>query len=213
MIERETALNRAEKEQYGWFLGHEFFTKSMFGHLDQFYAHTWDKLSEEGKAEMSQRVWEGVRRRQYEFMELPETVKEKEAKQMHSFLTREGTRDRFASAVPIDDQRDFLESYSAGHCQASYAVLNRPGFASAFVDRAQAEVASQDVTDGKSSLKDAIKAGMKMPQIAVSNGTGQGGSLADLNLDDDVLETLKAAQDAPAKSAVNLESSGQQRRR
>ena len=75
---KEAALNTKEKEQYSGFLKEDFFTKKDFGRLDDFYAHTWDRLSEGGKEQMSKRIWEGVRRNEYKFTDLPKDVQEKE---------------------------------------------------------------------------------------------------------------------------------------
>ena len=52
LAEQETALNAREREEYGSFLKEEFFTKKDFGKLEQFYRHTYDRLSEGGKEEM-----------------------------------------------------------------------------------------------------------------------------------------------------------------
>lgn len=42
-------------------------------------AQGYHKLTDGGKAEMSTRVWNGVRRKKYEFIELPDIVKEKDS--------------------------------------------------------------------------------------------------------------------------------------
>src|SRR5690606_14217747 len=60
--QQEAALSAAEREQYAAFLSLEFFTKEDFPALERFYGGAWDRLSDGGKAEMSHRVWEGVRR-------------------------------------------------------------------------------------------------------------------------------------------------------
>lgn len=126
MVERETALNAAEKEQYQGFLQKEYFTKSDFSSLEQFYSNTWDRLTEGGKAEMSHRVWEGVRREEYRFTELPETVKEKEAQRLRDAL---GAGNRDLEAIPETDRSDFINSWDAGRKKESYQVLDRPSFA------------------------------------------------------------------------------------
>jgi len=46
--------------------------------LDAFYASSYDKLSDEGKAQMSTRIQEGIRRGEFEFSDLPERVQKKE---------------------------------------------------------------------------------------------------------------------------------------
>jgi hypothetical protein len=57
LAENETALSRKEKEAYSGFLKEEYFTKRDFDRLEQFYTHTWDRLSEKGKDLMSVRIW------------------------------------------------------------------------------------------------------------------------------------------------------------
>jgi len=84
LAENETSLSREEKKTYSGFLKEEYFTKKDFNRLEQFYAHTWDRLSEKGKNEMSHRVWEGIRRDEYIFSELPETVQGKEADRVYT---------------------------------------------------------------------------------------------------------------------------------
>lgn len=125
MVERETALNAAEKEQFRGFLMKEFFTKGDFSSLENFYAGAYDRLTEEGKSEMSYRVWEGVRREEYRFSELPETVKEKEAQRLRNAL---GAGNRELEAIPANDRSDFINSWDAGRKEESYQVLNRPAF-------------------------------------------------------------------------------------
>jgi hypothetical protein len=75
MVERETKLNEEEKERYGSFLQKEYFTKSDFNELDHFYSHSYDKLSNEGKAEMHTRIEEGIRRGEFRREELPTSVR------------------------------------------------------------------------------------------------------------------------------------------
>lgn len=142
MVERETALNAAEKEQYQGFLQKEYFTKSDFSSLEQFYSNTWDRLTEGGKAEMSHRVWEGVRREEYRFTELPETVKEKEAQRLRDAL---GAGNRDLQAIPETDRRDFIDTWDAGRKKESYQVLNRPSFSKS-VSVSPALVPEKDVT-------------------------------------------------------------------
>ncbi len=50
---RETALSASERETYRGFLEKAYFTKNDFGKLEEFYTHSYDRLSEGGKDEMS----------------------------------------------------------------------------------------------------------------------------------------------------------------
>lgn len=126
LVERETALNAAEKEQYGSFLKQEYFTKADFGRLDEFYTNTYDKLTAEGKAQMSYRVWEGVRREEYRFSAMPESVKEREAAGVRQGLE---AGHKNLKAIPEEDRSDFINAWDAGRKHESYKVLDRPSFA------------------------------------------------------------------------------------
>ncbi len=75
---KETKLNAGERETYRGFLEKSYFTKKDFGKLDEFYTHSYDKLSEGGKEEMSKRIHEGIRRGEFREADLPETVLEKD---------------------------------------------------------------------------------------------------------------------------------------
>lgn len=58
LVQKEARLSAAEKQQYGSFLEKDFFTKNDFDDLDKFYGSAWDRLTDDGKAQMSHRVWE-----------------------------------------------------------------------------------------------------------------------------------------------------------
>ncbi|MFD0894729.1 hypothetical protein KBB96_05070 [Luteolibacter ambystomatis] len=76
MVEREAKLNEEEKRKYAEFLAKDYFTKSDFADLSRFYTDggAYDRLSEGGKAEMNERVKEGVRRGKYNESDLPDNV-------------------------------------------------------------------------------------------------------------------------------------------
>ena len=78
MVERETRLSAQEKEVYAGFLEKDYFTKKDFKNLDSFYATSYDKLSDDGKAQMSTRIQEGILRGEFEFSDLPERVQKSE---------------------------------------------------------------------------------------------------------------------------------------
>jgi hypothetical protein len=79
MVEREAKLNKEEKEKYANFLSKDYFTRSDLKELDRFYADggAYDRLSDEGKAQMSHRVEEGIRRGEISREELPDNIKRK----------------------------------------------------------------------------------------------------------------------------------------
>lgn len=129
LAELEHKLNTEEKQQYSGFLKLDYFTKANFDELESFYANSWDKLSESGKAEMSSRVWEGIKRKEYTFEELPETVREKESERMYKQLTGRIEPSASLQYVPAQDRADFVREYEAGNEQAASRILSRPAFA------------------------------------------------------------------------------------
>src|SRR5579862_2338970 len=48
LAEKEARLNADERKTFAGFLKEEFFTKADFGHLEEFFAKSWDRLSEHG---------------------------------------------------------------------------------------------------------------------------------------------------------------------
>jgi hypothetical protein len=61
MAQREAALTEAERQEYAELLKHVHFTRAEFPKLEHFYSHGYDKLSDVGKNQMSQRIWDGIR--------------------------------------------------------------------------------------------------------------------------------------------------------
>jgi hypothetical protein len=127
-IEREMALNDNEKQTYESFLREDFFTKKDFGRLDKFYSETWDRLTESGKTEMSHRIWEGVRRDEYKFNELPKSVREKEMKQAYKLLRDLSKGPESALRIPEKDRSDFIHAYESGNQEEAGRILERESF-------------------------------------------------------------------------------------
>jgi hypothetical protein len=126
--EREKALTAQEKETFNGFLHKEFFTKNDFGALEKFYAKTWDRLSEHGKDEMSHRVWEGIRRDEYSFTELPKVVREKEMERAYGRLNQSAIGAGAAAEIPEKDRQDFIRAYEAGKKDEAAKALERESF-------------------------------------------------------------------------------------
>lgn len=61
LAEKEQALNQSERAEYISFLRLPRFRKTDFAELERFYKKPYDKLSKQGKDEMSHRVWAGTR--------------------------------------------------------------------------------------------------------------------------------------------------------
>ncbi len=128
VIEQEAALNSEERREYAGFLRKEFFTKSDFHSLAHFYAHSWDKLTESGKEQMSHRLWGGIRHGEYTFQELPEVVKEKESEGLYEQLRESKKASPELMAIPLEDRNAFLNAWKNKDCSKAYEILDRPSF-------------------------------------------------------------------------------------
>lgn len=128
IAERETALNEAERKTFAGFLEKSFFKKDDFPQLDEFYAKSWNRLSERGKDEMSFRVWEGVRRKEYSFDSLPEVLKDAETDRAYMHMTRGDSCSR-ADRISAGDRIEFIGTYERGDREGAEKILNRRTFA------------------------------------------------------------------------------------
>lgn len=143
-VQKETALTPREREQYGSFLELEYFTRADFDRLAGFYAHSWDRLTEDGKAQMSHRVWEGIRHGEFTFGQLPEQVREKEAGRIYQQFSGKGGDDLKTHAIPAKDREDFIREYEAGNKAQAVEVLNRKSFVEQ-ISRTSAPQSRQDL--------------------------------------------------------------------
>lgn len=196
MVERETALNQAEREQYGVFLAKEFFTKSDFGELESFYTNTWDRLTEGGKAQMSHRVWEGVRRDEYKFSELPEVVKEKEAESLRELLARSKRAPSDLDNILERDRDEFISAWDAGKKRESYEILDRPVFAENVAKSAEAVPKMDEASRRKGDEGKIVQSESGRNDSKVTTPPQRGGK-ADVGLSTDFLVTLADADEKP----------------
>ncbi len=128
LAQKEAALTAREQAEYSGFLKEDFFTKRDFGRLEHFYAGAWNRLSEEGKYEMSHRVWEGIRHNEYRFTDLPKDVREKEEDRIYSKLSDPAKLHNTMQQIPESDRADFVRAYDAGDREETGKVLNRESF-------------------------------------------------------------------------------------
>lgn len=77
---------------------------------------------------MSHRVWEGVRRDEYQFSELPEMVKQKEAQQVYGMLSGAKQMPEELNNIPVGDRNDFTRAWGSGRKNEAYIVLDRSSF-------------------------------------------------------------------------------------
>ena len=112
---------------------------------------------------MSCRVWGGIRRGEFEFQDMPEVIKEKEAASLREAL---GAGNRDLEAIPETDRSDFINSWDAGRKKESYQLLDRPSFAKA-VSVTPAVVPEKEVTS------QAVKADVVKDKINAKTGKVQ----------------------------------------
>lgn len=198
-VAREAALNAQEKQAYGGFLQKEFFTKRDFNSLDEFYSQSWDKLSEPGKTEMEHRVWEGIRKEEYKFSELPESVRERSADRVYKGLVANDTNVVDDSNIPEKDKQDFMRAFRSGNNREAHKLLDRDSFTN--------NVAVKSFADGESLSKNSNRSttvAVETSSTASKQTVGEQ-DLVSINLDKltmvDVPEKISSA-DIPHNSSA-----------
>ena len=190
LVERESALSDAEKKEYRTLLEHSHFTKSMFGAIEHFYAHSYDKLTEGGRAEVSHRVWEGVRQGEYRFQELPEIVKQKEAASLNDQLKRKTVEPELL-AIPIEERRAFLDAWVNKDCRKAYAILDRPTFAAHVSKSSEPAIKSESKAVTNSEVGSKVVA-METRESETSNTKTTGNAVGETEFKLDDLKLLNA---------------------
>lgn len=206
--QREVALNMEERRQFTEFLAKDHFTKADFGSLEKFYQSAWDRLSEDGKAEMSHRVWEGVRLKEYEFRELPEAVKQKEAERLRDQLTHVQISTDL-QRIPESDREDFIRAWDNGKSGEAYEVLDRPVFAENVDTKGttvEAETAIVKTTEARIVAERQLSAegsdNSPNPQRLAKELSLGNIRLVDSGDSKPVVPTVNASKEAPAPSEV-----------
>lgn len=128
LVQQEANLTSAERQQFTSFLESPFFTRADFHELIDFYGSAYDRLSDRGKAEMSHRVWEGIRQGEYQFTELPENVRNKEMERLMGVLSDPEKMPENLKRIPEKDREDFMAAINAGKRDEAAQILNREGF-------------------------------------------------------------------------------------
>lgn len=205
LAQKESALSRSEKETYSGFLSKEFFTKKDFGNLEHFYSHTWDRLSEGGKDQMSRRIWEGVRRDEYKFSDLPTTVREKETERAYARLKKPALGISTESRIPGTDRDDFIRAYEGGKRDDAEKVLDREGFRrNLFTQSGMNRRSSPDI----GSAKDAERVQKNLSSTPAAHQTVatdvEFSAKADLDLSTLKLDGIKLAEVAKQQSSTEI---------
>lgn len=207
LAQNEANLSTSEKETFSGFLGKDFFTKNDFSSLDKFYTNTWDRLSQTGKDEMSHRVWEGVRRDEYKFSELPNSVREKESKQVYNLIRDSAEKSGDLSRIPEKDRGEFVRAFEARKREEAVRILDRESFRENMFKHPESKANNHlDVQRGREANGDSVE--RRTASRVNPDNKQQSGQEADTagNMD---LSALKSngvqLADAPAKpSPANI---------
>lgn len=210
MAESEKALSAPEREQFDGFLKKDFFTKDDFGALEKFYAKTWDRLSENGKNQMSKRVWEGIRRDEYTFSELPKVVQEKEADRAYAVFKKRDSEAAKDPHIPQVDRDDFIRAYESGDREKAGKVLERDSFKQNMFRGPESAVnlskAAQGRGDAGAQIEKQTAKAADAPKPAPISGSKSDFDAAAINLDGLTMAPVPAkisSADLPSAVASN----------
>ena len=206
IAEKEAALDAHEQRTYDGFLKEEYFSKEDFGRLEEFYAHAYDRLSEHGKEELSHRIWEGVRRDEYKFTDLPKVVQEKETDRAYAVLKKREVGTSKLAAIPESDRQDFISAYEAGHKEQAEKILDRKSFRENMsISAPSKERTDKAVTSGQTIDKAAVEKDTSVEKQR-TDPPPQSGGKADLDLSAANLRLngVKSADNQQAVAATNI---------
>ena len=194
MVEREIALSRQEKDTLSGFLRQYYFRKRDFDALAVFYENSWDKLSEEGKDEMSERIWNGVHHGEYRFEDLPSEVSEREAQWLYHSI--ENDREKMIRATGLDNAtcERFADLWKSGRKAESYQMLSESALGE-YVSKTQQTLPNQEI------LSETVNAQENVDTAKKESSQNTGGA-AGIPLSDGLLARLDTIADidgAPLK--------------
>lgn len=126
LVMQETRLSAAEKEVYGGFLQQDHFSREDFEELDHFYADggAWDRLSENGKKNMSERFWKGIEQGEYTLQEAPQNVRNKESDQLAFYIQNADKAPKAVLRMNPEVKEDFIRAHESGDQEAAVEILN-----------------------------------------------------------------------------------------
>lgn len=170
MVAKETKLTHQEKTIYAEFLHQEHFTKKNFEALEGFYQNSWDRLSTEGKREMSQRFWLGVEQGEYRFEEAPQSVRSKEAEQLAHYTRHPEEAPDVIKRMTPETKRAFLEAHETGDHATTNEILSRNDLFEKDIEglsQASSEHSDEAASlDQKTSLEDSAYSTKNMETLA-----------------------------------------------
>ena len=158
LVAQETNLSHQERLTYSEFLHQEHFTKANFEELDEFYQGPWERLSADGKREMSQRFWMGVEQGEYSFKEAPKSVRDKEADQLAHYTKHPEEAPEVIQRMSPQIKEEFLKAHESGNQAAVEEILSsKNSFEPAPKEKAQAASERSDEAAARESDADTAK--------------------------------------------------------
>ena len=152
---------------------------------------------------MSHRIWEGIRRDEYTFTELPKSVREREAKQAYKLIRESSIVSENAAQIPEKDRDDFIRAYEIGNREEAGKILERACFKEKlFRDTGSKAHKHSAVEKGREADADTIETRVSGGRSArdESQRIPKSCSKADLDLSDVNLDGVKMAE-APAQTS------------
>ncbi|MEI9897869.1 MAG: hypothetical protein WDN28_29440 [Chthoniobacter sp.] len=196
IAQSESRLNQQERSTFAGFLKEDYFTKTDFGKLEEFYEKSWDRLSEHGKDEMSKRIWGGIRHGKYSFGDLPPKVREHEMERAYGAVTKQHGQSAEVSAIPEKDRHDFIRAFEEGKKDEAAKILERDSFKKHLFERPESAA--------RSHTNENLNREAEKPALAASSANAQpnkepekaahGGSNAIKDLAGFSLEGVKLAE-------------------
>ena len=113
---------------------------------------------------MSHRVWEGIRRDEYKFTDLPKVVQEKEAERAYQGLKMREEGIGAVSRIPKVDRDDFIRAHEGGNRDQACEILDRKSFReNMFLGASSKETRDIAATRGRDEEWKAVAANGRTP--------------------------------------------------
>jgi hypothetical protein len=162
-----------------------YFAKSDMPQVNSFYKNIWDKLTDDGKGEISHRLWEGIRHGEKKFSELVDDIKEKEAKRIYELLLKHDDVSVQSTKIPEADRQEFIRAIEGGNKAEAYQILDRQSFTNNVSVAPSREIKSEMAQSGREAdSKEILSATVNRSEKARPDDVEELPSISDLNLKD-----------------------------
>ncbi|MDB4265115.1 hypothetical protein N9891_00040 [bacterium] len=151
LASQEYALSHEEKATYAEFLYQDYFTREDFGVLETFYADggAFDRLSEGGKKQMSERIWAGIEQGGYTHAELPHDVRRKNLDELAKYIEQPENAPDTVKRMNPEVRAGFMRAYESGDKEQAEEILNSQDlFESSTKVKTQAATERSEVAEG-----------------------------------------------------------------